>query len=147
MTLDGFCDHTTLIADDEMQNITISYCGALAPLSTDGYQPMESYWPTVVKNPTDNKPIDEFAVLIENIPKIVFSHARQNVGWKNATLANDAVKEEGLALKQQPDKDILVGSRNLIVTLMKLDLVDPTQRAAHCSWRRFAVIHQHKRQT
>jgi len=37
------------------------------------YQLMENYWPLVVKNPTGNKPMDEFAVLIDTISKIVFS--------------------------------------------------------------------------
>jgi len=31
------------------------------------------YWQTVAKNPTGNKSMDEFAVIMDNIPKIVFS--------------------------------------------------------------------------
>ncbi len=46
------------------------------------YQLMASYWPTVVKNPTGNKPMDDFAVLIDNISKIVFSRTL----WRSHSL-------------------------------------------------------------
>ena len=133
MTLDGFCDHTAMIADDELHqhyNELLSNAGAII-YGRITYQLMESYWPTVVKNPTDNKPINEFAVLIDNIPKIVFSHTLKNVEWKNSKLAKGDVKEEVLALKQQPGKDIFVGSPSLIVTLMKLNLIDEYQLCIH----------------
>jgi len=68
----------------------------------------------VVKNPTGNKPMDEFAVIIDNISKTVFSHTLKNVEWKNAKLAKRNIKEEVLELRQQAGKDILVGSRSLL---------------------------------
>ena len=85
---------------------------------------MESYWPSVVKNPTGNKAVDEFAVLIQNIPKIVFSHTLTNVEWENAKLAKGGIKDEVVELKQKSGKDILVGSPSLIVALTKLKLID-----------------------
>jgi dihydrofolate reductase len=85
------------------------------------------YWPTVVKNPTGNKSMDEFAVTIDNIPKIVFSRTLQHVEWKTARLAKRDLKEEVLELKQQAGKDILVGSPGLIVALTQLDLIDEYQ--------------------
>ena len=65
---------------------------------------MESYWPSVVKNPTGNKPTDEFAVLIDNISKIVYSRTLKNVDWKNTELKKEVIKEEILELKQQAGK-------------------------------------------
>jgi dihydrofolate reductase len=88
---------------------------------------MESYWPAIVKNPTGNKPEDEFAVLIDNISKIVFSRTLKNVDWKNTKLKKEVVKEEALELKQQAGKNILVGSPSLIVALTQLDLIDEYQ--------------------
>jgi len=88
---------------------------------------MESYWPSVVKNPTGNKPINEFAVLIDNISKIVFSRTLKTVDWKNTKLKNEVIKEEVLELKQQAGKNILVGSPGLIVALTQLDLIDEYQ--------------------
>lgn len=88
---------------------------------------MESYWPTVVKNPTGNKPTDDFAVLIDDIPKIVYSRTLKNVVWKNSILKKEINKEEILELKQQTGKNIFVGSPGLIVALAKLDLIDEFQ--------------------
>ena len=133
MTLDGFCDHTAMIADDELHqhyNELLSNAGAVI-YGRITYQLMESYWPTVVKNPTGNKPTDDFAVLLQDIPKIVFSHTLNNVEWKNARLAKKDVNEEVLDLKQQPGKDIFVGSPSLIVALTKLNLIDQYQLCVH----------------
>ena len=129
MTLDGFCDHTALTADDEIHQHYNELLGKAGTLiyGRITYQLMESYWPTVVKNPTGNKPLDEFAVIIDNISKIVFSRTLENVDWKNAKLAKRDLKEEVLELKQQAGKDILVGSRSLIVALLNLNLIDEFQ--------------------
>ncbi len=133
MTLDGFCDHTAMTADDELhQHYTelLMNSGALI-YGRITYQLMESYWLMIVENPTGNKPTDEFAVIIEDIPKIVFSHTLNNVEWKNVKLAKGGVKEVIEELKQQPGKDILVGSPSLIVALMKLNLIDEYQLCVH----------------
>lgn len=136
MTLDGYCDHTAMIADDELHqhyNELLRNAGTIIYGRTT-YQLMESYWPTVVKNPTGNKPTDEFAVLIDNIPKIVFSHTLKNVEWKNVKLAKRSIEEEVLELRQSGNggsKDILAGSRSLIVTLLNLNLIDEFQICVH----------------
>jgi dihydrofolate reductase len=129
MTLDGFCDHTAMIADDEIHqhyNELLSDADTLIYGRTT-YQLMESYWPFIVKKPTGNKPTDEFAVLIDNISKIVFSRTLKNVDWKNTELKKEVIKEEILELKQQAGKNILVGSPGLIVALTQLDLIDEYQ--------------------
>jgi dihydrofolate reductase len=129
MTLDGFCDHTAMIADDEIHqhyNKLLSDADTLIYGRTT-YQLMESYWPFIVKKPTGNKPTDEFAVLIDNISKIVFSRTLRNIDWKNTELKNEVIKEEILELKQQAGKNILVGSPSLIVALTQLDLIDEYQ--------------------
>ena len=129
MTLDGFCDHTAMIADDEIHqhyNELLNNADTLL-YGRITYQLMESYWPTVVKKPTGNKPTDEFAVIMDNIPKIVFSRTLKNVDWKNAKLKKEVIKEEVSELKQQAGKNILVGSPGLIVALTQLDLIDEYQ--------------------
>jgi dihydrofolate reductase len=129
MTLDGFCDHTAGIADDELHEHYNQLLGNADTIlwGRTTYQLMESYWPAIVKNPTGNKPEDEFAVLIDNISKIVFSRTLKNVDWKNTKLKKEVVKEEALELKQQAGKNILVGSPSLIVALTQLDLIDEYQ--------------------
>jgi dihydrofolate reductase len=133
VTFDGYCDHTAMIADDEVHehyNDLLRNAGALL-YGRITYQLMESYWPTVVENPTGNKPVDEFAVLIDDIPKIVFSRTLKNVGWKNALLKKEIIKEDVLELKQQAGKNVFVGSPSLIVALSNLDLVDEYQLSVH----------------
>jgi dihydrofolate reductase len=133
MTLDGFCDHTAVIADDELHQhfneLLINADTILWGRIT--YQLMESYWPAIVKSPTGKKPEDEFALLIDKISKIVFSRTLQHVDWKNTELKKEVIKEEILELKQQTGKNILVGSPSLIVALMKLGLIDEYQLVVH----------------
>lgn len=132
MTLDGYCDHTVIVPDEE---IHWHYTDLLRNAGTIlygriTYQLME-YWRTVVKHPTGNKAMDEFAVVMDKIPKLVFSHTLDNVDWASARLANRSIEEEVRDLKQQPGKDILVGSPGLIVSLTKLRLIDEYQLCVH----------------
>ena len=134
MTLDGFCDHTAMIADDEIHqhyNELLRIADSLIYGRTT-YQLMESFWPSIVKIPTGNKPIDEFAVLIDNIPKIVYSRTLKKVEWKNSELKSEILKEEIKSLKQSPSggsKPIFVGSPSLIVALSQMNLIDEYQLA------------------
>lgn len=132
MTLDGFCDHTSGVPDEEIHQ---HYADLLRSADTAlygriTYQLME-FWRTVLENPTGDKTTDDFAAAIDNTPKIVFSRTLKNVDWKSAKLANQDFEKEVLELKQQSGKDILVGSRSLIIQLMKLNLIDEYQLCIH----------------
>lgn len=134
MTLDGFCDHTAMIADEEIHQHYSELLGNADTLlyGRITYRLMESYWPAIVKNPTGIKPTDDFAVLIDNIAKIVFSRTLKDAdpvitGWKNTRLKKEIIKEEILELKEQSGKNILVGSPGLIVALAQLGLIDEYQ--------------------
>jgi len=133
MTLDGFCDHTIIVPDDELLKhyddlITKAGCILYGRIT---YQLMKDYWPAMVTNPTGNKQDDEFAVAIDNIPKIVFSRTLTDAGWKNARLAKGSLEEEVSELRKQPGRYILAGSRSMIITLMKLKLIDEYQFCVH----------------
>jgi len=128
MTLDGFCDHTAGIADDEIHQ---HYSNLLRDADTIiygriTYQLME-YWKSVVENPTGNDATDEFAVTMDNISKIVYSRTLDHVDWKGTELKREIVKEEILDLKQRAGRNILVGSPSLIVALANLDVIDEYQ--------------------
>jgi dihydrofolate reductase len=133
MTLDGFCDHTAGIVDDELHEHynEILRTGDTLLYGRITYQLMESYWPEVVKHPTGNSAEDKFAVLINNISKVVFSRSLTKVGWKNARLATKSLKEEVLELKQQTGKAIFAGSPSIISKLTQLDLIDEYQLCIH----------------
>src|SRR6187399_2890259 len=123
MTLDGFCDHTAGLPDEEIhQHYTELLSDADAILyGRITYQLME-FWRTLLENPSDEKSMNDFAIAIDKIQKIVFSHTLKNVEWDSVRLSDQAIEEEVLELKQQRGKDILVGSRSLIIQLMKLNL-------------------------
>jgi len=132
MTLDGFCDHTAIIPDDNIHQhySELLKSGDIILYGRITYQLME-YWPTVIKNPTGNKAIDEFAVTMDNISKLVFSKTLKNLEWKTAKLAKGNLKEEVFALKQKPGKDILMGSPSLIIESLKQNLIDEFQLCVH----------------
>lgn len=132
MTLDGFCDHTAIIPDEEihqyyaeiLDNADVVLYGRIT------YQLMQ-FWQTLIKNPSGEKSMDDFAVSIDRIPKIVFSHKLKDTEWDSAKLADQSLEEVVSELKKQPGKDILVGCRSLIIQLMKLNLIDEYQFCVH----------------
>jgi dihydrofolate reductase len=128
MTLDGICDHTAGIPDEEIHQHYTELLGQGDAIlyGRTTYQLME-FWRTFLENPSEEKSKNDFAKAIDKIPKIVFSHTLKNVDWESATLAIRDLKDEVLELKQQPGKSILVGSRSLILQLMKLNLIDELQ--------------------
>ena len=132
MTLDGFCDHTAIIPDEEIHQhyAELLDSGDVVLYGRITYQLMQ-FWQTLIKNPSGEKSMDDFALAIDKIPKIVFSHTLKNTEWDSAKLSNKPIEEEVLELKQQPGKDILVGSRSLIIQLMKLNLIDEFQLCIH----------------
>ena len=133
MTLDGFCDHTAGIADEELhQHYNEVLLNAdLLLYGRTTYQLMESYWPGIVQNPTGEKSTDDFAVIINDIQKMVFSRTLEKVEWENTILKKELINEEILKLKQQAGKNILAGSPSIIVALTKLDLIDEYQICIH----------------
>ena len=132
MTLDGYCDHDAIIPDEEIHR---HYADLIR--STDlmlygrtTYQLME-YWRDVVENATGRIEIDEFAHIMDKTPKIVFSHTLKSLDWESARLATQTLEHEVAALLQQQGGNMLVGSRSLIIQLMKLGLVDEFQLCIH----------------
>lgn len=128
MTLDGICDHTAGIPDQEIHS---HYTDLLNQADAILYGRITfylmEYWLPYVRNPSGEKSMDDFARAIDKIPKIVFSHSLKDIAWKSAPLAVGELGKEVQKLKQQPGRDIIVGSRSLIVQLMNLQLIDEYQ--------------------
>lgn len=132
MTLDGYCDHTAIVPDEALhdhytnllKNADVILYGRIT------YHLME-YWKPFIKNPSGEKSMDDFALAMDKIQKIVFSHTLKDTGWVSAVLANQPIGQVVQELRQQPGNDILVGSRSLIIQLMKLDLIDEYQFCVH----------------
>ncbi len=133
MTLDGFCDHTAgFFADGELHNHysdLLNNAGILLYGRTT-YQLMQ-FWQTLLKNPSDEKSMNDFAISIDKIEKLVFSNTLKDTGWDTAKIANRPLDEEVLELKQQSGKDIFIGSRSLIIQLLNSNLIDEFQICIH----------------
>lgn len=132
MTLDGFCDHTAIIPDEEIHQHyaeLLDYADVIL-YGRITYKLMQ-YWQTLLKKPSGEKSMDDFAIAIDKISKIVFSHTLKNTEWDSAKLSDKSLEEKVLELKQQEGRDILVGSRSLIVQLIKLKLIDELQLCIH----------------
>ena len=135
MTLDGFCDHTAVLPDEAIHQhyAELLDSAEIILYGRTTYQLMQ-FWQTLAKTPSGEKTMDDFALTMDKVPKIVFSHTLKNTEWDSATLATQNLEAEVLALKQSQhggNRDILVGSRSLINQLMKLNLIDEYQICVH----------------
>lgn len=137
LTLDGVCDHTAGIPDEEIHQHYAELLDSadIILYGRTTYELMQ-FWQELVKNPSGEKSMDDFALTIDRIPKIVFSHKLKNaepeaLGWDSAKLADKSLEETVKELKQQAGKPILAGSRSIILQLMKLNLIDEYQLCYH----------------
>ncbi len=100
MTLDGVCDHTVMGADDEVHQ---HYTDLLRSADTIIYGrktfQLREFWPPLVKEPSGNKAMDDFAVAIDEIDKIVYSRTLKTVDWRNTELKSEIVKDDLVELK------------------------------------------------
>ncbi len=132
MTIDGVSDHTAVIPDEEIhQHYTDLLSGAGAILYGRITYELMRYWQTLLKNPSGEKSMNDFAVAIDRVQKIVFSHSLKDTEWESAELSNKSLEAEVTELRQQPGKDVFIGSRSLIIQLMKQDMIDEFQLCVH----------------
>lgn len=133
ITLDGGCDHTNMIADDELHEY---FTGLLrnADIEIFGrntYHLMYPYWHDVAMNQSETKATNDFARTFDAIPKIVFSATLKSVEWNNTTLLRSNLQEEVVKLKQQPGKGISIGSISIASQLTRLGLIDEYHFVVH----------------
>jgi dihydrofolate reductase len=133
ITTDGYCSHTDMIADEELHEY---FTGVLrnASLLLYGritYQLMVPYWPDVAKRQSEAEASNEFARVFDLLDKVVFSTTLKHVDGNNTRLVRANVAEEVVALKQQPGKDICVGSLSIASQLSERGLIDDYQFVVH----------------
>ncbi|MDI9312774.1 MAG: dihydrofolate reductase family protein [Limnohabitans sp.] len=132
MTLDGVCDHTVGIVDENLHHHysdLVNNAGVMLYGRTT-YQLMQ-FWQTLLTSPSDQKSMNDFAFSIDKIEKIVFSNTLKDTGWNTAKIASRPLEEMVLELKQQSGQDILIGSRSLIIQLLNNNLLDEFQICIH----------------
>jgi dihydrofolate reductase len=135
LTLDGCCDHTKGIADEEVHDY---YTQLLRDSDTfvygrKTYQLMVPFWPDIAKNNSGTtKAMNDFAQAFDSIKKIVvFSRSLENVQQKNASVVHSNLRDEILKLKKQEGKNILTGGVDIPSQLIQLGLVDEYRFVIH----------------
>ncbi len=125
-TLDGCCDHTKQLADDEtheyftelLRNVDLLVFGRRT------YQLMVPFWPDVAKTQSMTKASNEFARAFDALQKIVFSRSLRTAEDNKTRIIRSDLHGEILRLKQEPGKNILVGGISIPSQLIELGLVD-----------------------
>jgi dihydrofolate reductase len=133
MTADGFCSHTDGIADEELheyftallRNADILLSGRIT------YELMVPFWPDLVKNPSGEQAMDEFARVYDSLEKIVVSTTLKQVEDKHTRIVRGNIAEEVLALKKLPGRDIAIGSLSIASQLSQHDLIDEYHFVIH----------------
>jgi dihydrofolate reductase len=126
LTLDGCCDHTKGVADDELLEHYTQLLGEVDLLvyGRKTYQLMVPYWPEVAKDPAETKASIEFARTFDSINKIVFSRSIDSAEDRNTQIVRGNLHDEILKLKHERGKNILVGGVDIPSQLIELGLVD-----------------------
>ena len=126
ITLDGCCDHTKQMADEETHEYFTHLMRDvdLLAFGRKTYQLMVPYWPEIAKNQSETKAVNEFARTFDSINKIVFSRSLDSAEDKNTRIVRTNLQDEIVRLKQEQGKNILVGGVSIPSQLMELGLVD-----------------------
>ncbi len=126
ITLDGCCDHTKQVADDETHEYFTQLIrdADLLVYGRKTYELMVPFWPEVAKNQSMTKASNEFAQAFDAIDKIVFSRTLDSAEDKKTRVVRTDLRDEIVKLKQEPGKNILTGGVSLPSQLIELGLVD-----------------------
>ncbi len=132
-TADGYASHTDGIADEELHEY---FTGVLRDASVilygrTTYQLMVPYWPDIAKTQSETRSENDFARAFDALDIVLFSTTLKHVERKNTRIAHGHVAEEVLALKQQPGKDICVGSLSIASQLSDRGLIDEYRILIH----------------
>src|ERR1700739_2104907 len=115
ITVDGCCDHTKQLADEEPFEYFIHLLreADLQVFGRKTYQLMVPYWPDVAKDPSSTKADKEFADAFDSLGKVVFSRSLESAEGKNTRIVRTDLRDEILKLKQEEGKDILAGGTDI----------------------------------
>jgi len=127
LTLDGCCDHTKGMADDELhayyarllREVDRFVCGRIT------YQLMVPFWPDVARNRSGpTRAINEFAQAFVSVGNMtVFSRTMDEAEGTTRIVRADPPGEVR-KLKQEPGRNILVGGVDIPSQLIAHDLID-----------------------
>jgi dihydrofolate reductase len=132
ITLDGCCDHTKMIPDEETNEYVMHLMRGvdLLVFGRKTYQLMVPYWPDIAKNHSETKTENDFADTFDSINKIVFSRSLDSAEG-NTRIVRTELRDELLKLKQERGKNILIGGVAVPSQLIELGLVDEYHFVVH----------------
>jgi dihydrofolate reductase len=138
MSLDGFVARTNGVIDwlsgtsaagvdhgDRRHRATLELLSQVGTIliGRGAYEDMARGWPG-----SDNP----MAVLMNTLPKVVFSQTLSEVSWSNARLSRSPLEEEVPALKREPGKDLIVfGGARIAHSLIRHRLIDEYRLTVH----------------
>jgi len=127
ITLDGCCDHTKMIGDEEIHEYFTQLMRDVDQLvfGRKTYQLMVPFWPDVAKNHSgQTKAMNEFAEAFDSKQIIVFSRSLDGIEGRNTRIIRSKPEDEIPKLKQEQGKNILAGGVAIASQLIELGLVD-----------------------
>ncbi len=130
LSIDGCFNHTIGVPGADLFDFYMQLIRntGLMVYGRKTYQLMVPYWPDIARNPPgdtkEEKEDYEFALAFDACKKIVFSRTLEQAEEKNTRIVRTGLKEEILALKKEPGKDILVSGVDIPSQLIALGLID-----------------------
>jgi dihydrofolate reductase len=125
MSLDGFVapaqgapDHRTLPEDPVLKKIKLDWLRGVGThaMGRVAYNEMAAHWPAST---------DEYAVPMNELPKVVFSKTLESADWNDSRVARGELAEEISALRREPGGDIIAwGGASFVQALSRQALVD-----------------------
>ena len=136
VTVDGCCDHTKGIADDEVHEY---YADLMRDVDTllygrKTYQLMVPFWPDMARHRSGTtKSVNDFAQAFDAVKSIVvFSRTLESASDGGKTkIVRGNLRDEVLKLKQAEGKDISTGGVDLPSQLVELGLIDEYRVVVH----------------
>ena len=125
VTLDGCCDHRTMIPDEDIHRHAIENLKRADALlfGRVTYEMMESAWRLPLPAGALPDWMEPFARTIDTAKKYVVSSTLERVDW-NAELVRGDLATALQRLKSEPGKGLFVGGVTLPMALAELGLID-----------------------
>ena len=137
VTLDGCCDHRTIIPDEELHRRaadTIAQADALI-FGRITYEMMEAAWRPVAQSGV--RPawvtdwMEPFARTIDAAKKYVVSNTLDRVDWNAELVRGDDLESVVQQLKRQPGRGLFTGGVKLPQALAEMGLIDEYEFVIH----------------
>lgn len=132
LSIDGYAGHTDFAPAENLFQYFIDLMNEtdLIVYGRKTYELMFPFWADVAKTHSMSEIENEFAQILTDKEKIVFSRSLEHADY-NTRIIRDNLKEEILKLKQASGKKIEVSGIDLCAQLVDLGLVDEFQFVIH----------------